>query len=587
MIDRDTVLPPDFRAKNLTIHAGVVVSAPGDLVINASGKTVLDGVIRTGGKLTLINQGGMDVGPNGRLLPGGDVIIVSTPDLVPSQDEMDRGFSRGFEIGGARTRDLTRLAHSRDLFGNHEVLPPIVWAPGARRRNLWVNVLGTLDVGTGGTPAAPITYDFPDGAPGANRNGDNAKGEDGQDGGSAMIEADQIEITGAVTFNLGDGGDGGSAVAGPTTSAKAVAKGGNGGNTGHFVMATAFLGILHGININAPLTINFGRGGRGGDATATGLPGAHGSPGKPGESAKATGGNGGKGAFPGTAGDLVTGLARLTVTGNQGGAGGNATTTGGAGGNDNACPGTSGGGGGKATSIGGKGGDAVTSLTGGTAGAMADGPGGNGGDATANGGRGGDGMDCCDPVPQKGGNGGKGGDATATPGDPGQGQPIGAPGNPFGVAGNGGDGGDGKPPGKGGERGIGTQVPNGQPGVDGKECEEDEGCKKEEEPNDTEDDATPIDGPTQIGDEACGSGSLSDPFDKDHFKMLLGVGQYEISVPDAPMGSERFFLDIAGESFTPVLGAPITISIGAPETPVWIGFFGGHGSYKFRVKRLE
>lgn len=595
VISRDTVVSSDVKAKNLIIKAGAKLSSSGDLLIEVAGKTTLEGKIGSGGKLTLIPKGGLDVGSQGRIEGvDGDVIIVASRDDIPTEAKMDERFAANFGVGIERQPTLARAA-SRDLFGNPTVLPPIVWAPGARRKNLWVNVLGPLHVGAA-PGAAPITYTLPDGAPGANRNGDNATAGHGKDGGSVALEADRIVVTGPVTFNLGNGGDGGTAVAGPTTSAKAIAKGGNGGNTGKFIMASAFLGILHGIDIQQSLTINFGRGGRGGDATATGLPGEDGKPGKDGHDAKATGGVGGLGALPGSAGSDVTGLFNLTVVGNAGGDGGNATATGGKGGNDLAKPGTHGGKGGKATAIAGKGGDSTTSLAGGAAGAMSDGPGGNGGNATVSGGQGGDGNDCCDNPPAKGGDGGKGGDASATHGDPGQGQPLGNPGVRNGQAGNGGEGGDGKPEGAGGAHGVGTQVPDGVDGQPGKPCNDGGGGGgggggvdlEEQEPNDFEDGATPFPPIEEVGQSKVAGGTLADMMDKDHFMATLGVGVYQVEIVQAPDHATNFFLDIGGgNGQTPAIGDKPFITISENGTTVFLGMFGGTGRYKIALRRIE
>ncbi|HRF61095.1 MAG TPA: hypothetical protein PLH94_14425 [Fimbriimonadaceae bacterium] len=593
VIDRDTSLSGDVKCKNLTIKPGAKLASSGDLVLEVTGKATLDGRIGAAGRLTLIPQGGLEVGPNGKIDGvDGDVIIVSSRSAIPTEAVMDARFQQqNLGIGVERTRAMPSVA-GRDLFGNPTVLPPIVWAPGARRKHLWVNVLGPLHVG-GTAGGAPITYTLPPGADGANRNGDNAKGGDGKDGGSVALEADRIVVNGPVTFNLGDGGSGGDATSGPTTTPKAVAKGGNGGNTGKFVMASAFLGILHGIDIQQTLTINFGRGGRGGAATATGLPGEDGKPGKAGHDAKATGGQGGLGALPGSAGTDITGLFNLRVNGGNGGDGGHATATGGRGGNDNGKPGTQGGKGGKATAIAGKGGDSTTSLAGGAAGAMEDGPGGNGGTATVRGGDGGHGASNCDNPPDKGGNGGSGGDAAATPGDPGQGQPVGANGMAMGLAGNGGNGGDGKPAGAAGIHGTGSQVPDGLDGQPGKPCDDGGGggggggSVDEREPNDSEDSSTPLPPIEKAGETADGIGMLSEFSDKDHFVARLTPGFYEVHVLEAPAQATAFFLNVGGTPSTPGIGSTASFAIENPNTPVVIGMFGGSGHYRFRLRKVE
>jgi len=588
VITQNMTVTKELRARDLVINPGVQITSPGDLVIQTAGKTTLNGQVAPSGKLTLVPKGGMNVGPQGKVMAGnGDVFILSSIEDSPTDEQMAAAFAKDMTLGAEKGKSRGFFtAVGRDLFGNPVKLPPIVWGPGSRRRNLWVFILGTLDVG-GAAGGPPITYDFPPGPDGENRNGDNAKGGDGMDGGSAALAADRIEVTGPVTFYLGDGGNGGSATAGPTTSAKAIAQGGKGGNTGKFVMASSFLGILHGIDIQAQMNIKFGKGGRGGDATATGQQGQDGHPGEDGHKAKATGGPGGLGALPGSAGDLVTGLVNLNVTSQNGGDGGDATATGGRGGNDDSCPGTSGGKGGKATALGGVGGDSITSLAGGAAGSMTDGPGGNGGDATVNGGRGGDGKDCCGDDPKKGGNGGGGGDSDATPGNPGQGAPAGNAGNAQGIAGNGGDGGDGIPPGAGGALGIGSNVPNGNPGNPGQPCMMEEDCEDEEEPNDIEEGATLFDPPSQLNESACGTGTLSDPQDKDHFHCALAAGKYELTIPQAPLGGEVFYLRIGNEVANPPFGTTVTLTIPNDNTIFYIGFFGAEGSYKFKLKRVE
>jgi len=587
VVSTDLVVPGELRAKNLTINPGVKITSPGDVVINAVGLTTLNGSIEPTGKLEFVIGGGLAVGPNGGIVAGDDVFLLSQHSDYPTQSEMDAFFANNYAIGVQRSRQPATTG--RDLHGNHEVLPPIVWRPGTRKKNLWVYVLGTLDVGQGGGGAGgvPITYDLPDGAAGANVNGDNAKGGDGKDGGSVALQADRIIVAGGATFNLGAGGDGGAAVAGPTTTAKAKATGGKGGDTGHFIMASAFLGILHGIDIQAPLSINFGHGGRGGDATATGLPGANGAPGKDGESATATAGDGGKGAFPGSAGGDVAGIGNLVVTGNAGGHGGDAFSTGGRGGDDNACPGTHGGKGGNATSKGGTGGNAETSLTGGTAGSLTSGVGGNGGDATVTGGDGGTGMSCCNPV-AKGGDGGVGGNASATIGQPGPGVPNGNPGNPHGQAGDGGNGGDGLPVGAGGGHGTGTNVPNGIDGNPGNLCvnQQVNNCQ-EAEPNDSLPTATDCPPPANINDITNCLGALSAQNDLDHFRLVMPAGTYTIKVVTAPAGATSYYLNVGGNASSPAIGATSTVIIEVPGTPVYVGLFGGTGAYKVEVKRTQ
>lgn len=70
VIDRDMSLGAQVKAKNLTIAAGAKLTVPSDVVIQVAGKATLNGRIVGSGRLTLIPQGGLDVGPGGRIETG-------------------------------------------------------------------------------------------------------------------------------------------------------------------------------------------------------------------------------------------------------------------------------------------------------------------------------------------------------------------------------------------------------------------------------------------------------------------------------------------------------------------------------------
>jgi hypothetical protein len=475
-ITTDTVVSNELDVTNLIINPGVTLSSPGDLTINVAGYTVLNGQIQVGGSLTFIAQNGMDVGSNALInATNGNVIIVSSADLIPTEQELTNTPATNFSITlsngpapsvakpSAASLAITPADVSGgDLFGNPLNLPPI------RARRISVHVLGILNLGDGGGGGG-VVYTALDGAPGADdyETDKDARGGNGENGGSVSITADQINVNGPTAFNLGDGGNGGVGSSMATIPGNsATAYGGKGGDTGSFNMEAASLGILWGININAPLIINFGNGGDGGEAYAQGAPG---KPDQKGGAGTASGGAGGLGAFPGTAGFFVSGLARVITTCGTGGDGGGGYAFGGTGGPGSGC-GKNGGTGGKASATGGKGGDATSSLNG--AKISPDGTGGDGGEAFVIGGDGGVGGSCC-PNPVKGGNGGAGGAAIAKPGAGGNGVPMGVAGTPGGHGGNGGNGGDGCPAGKGGLAGAGYPPPfvaNGAAGVNGNPC---------------------------------------------------------------------------------------------------------------------
>jgi PKD repeat protein len=275
----------------------------------------------------------------------------------------------------------------------------------------------------------------------------SARGQDGGNGGGVRFYVNgRLTVCGGVTLTAGDGGKGGDATATGRPGGPASARGGNGGRAGREALFVATIGI----SFEEPgITIDGGNGGAGGFGRATGGAGEDRcTTAQAGGPATAYGGNGGLASKAAIARGRVSGLGNVTLSGGQGGDGGEATGTGGAGGNAVCATTAHGGAGGRAFARSGRGGDAY--LTGAwrryviAAGAYTAG---DGGLATAAGGAGGNGVAtpaaACQATTASGGHagsaraqagnagrgrtngvdqaaiatGGKGGDATATGGD--------------------------------------------------------------------------------------------------------------------------------------------------------------------------
>lgn len=585
-ITSDMTVQSELRAKNLTIAPGVTVSSPGDLRIQTAGLVTLNGTISPTGGLTLIAPAGMDVGANGTIQGGnGHVIIASADAHVPTDAQMDADFAAGNQFGGPRTRagKAVPAASRAGRAGPAYQIPIVTWRAGTTgKHNVWIDVDGTAKVGRQGVNQVQSLLAGANGADDVDK-GCIATGKDGSKGSSYAIMADDVEIDGSFTVNLGAGGNGGNATS-KGDCCPASATGGKGGDTG-----TCRVAASGGIVVNAALTVNYGNGGNGGSATASSKDqSAVSACPVPSPCAATTkGGAGGKGAFPASSSGSVSGPALVTNNGGTGGAGGAATSTGGGGATSTCCPGGAGGPGGAATATGGAGGDSTAAVTG----AVTQGPngfiGGNGGNATANGGKGGAGSSCCNP-PAQGGAGGAGGAATATVGTAGAGT-NGAPTNgaAAGKAGDGGKGGDGSPAGAGGNAGVGTGVPNGAAGAPGAACAGGGGCTQEQEPNNTEGTATPLTGPAQVNASASGCGTLSNTDDLDHFSAHLNAGTYRINVTQAPAGAGLFLHVGNSASSTPPIGLPATFTVTGSNVNVVIGFFGGNGAYAFTLTRTQ
>ena len=280
-----------------------------------------------------------------------------------------------------------------------------------------------------------------------------SQGGNGGKGGTVKIQATGSIVLGGGSINTGNGGAGGAAQAdgtgnGGAAGASANATGGNGNEPGLFT-AKAKNGN---INITGALTLNIGSAGRGGDATANGADGHDAEPCPPalGGPATATAGDGGTTQDKQlNAAGAVSGLGNLTVTGGAAGNGGDATAKSGKGGKGaKACkPGATGG---DPTAKGGKGGDANLRNQFGVKIAN----GGNGGKMEDKDGKGGHGWDDCSAPVEPGGDGGQGGTSRGFNGSGGSGFSTGNYGPAiFNGVSDGGDGGNGQGPGAGGPAG--------------------------------------------------------------------------------------------------------------------------------------
>lgn len=309
----------------------------------------------------------------------------------------------------------------------------------------------------------------------------SAEGGAGGRGGTMLVRA-----TSRVTFDgifneirSGNGGRGGDASATSSPSGNgaaapaATAIGGRGGEPG-------LLGIQAPvIDFNEAVDFVIGQGGDGGDAVAVGADGldAQGSSrAQAGGPATATGGAGGgtpNDTLAVQGGAVVNNAERVQVTGGDAGAGGSAQATGGTGGQGSQLR-PDGGAGGVTEASGGPGG--TTRLRDHRLQIFGDG--GNGGLALLMGARGGRGMNRCS-LPEgfiPGGSGGPGGTLIGNHGAAGTGASTGVEGEiELRQAGFGGDGGHGEPAGEGGAGGdqimSRTASPwNSVPGRTGRDC---------------------------------------------------------------------------------------------------------------------
>ncbi len=450
-VDADDDLPIDQQTTGVTI-----ITTGGAVTFAATASIQTDGPILITDDDTLMSSSPASLFEDVENVIG-DVLptLVPLPDDNPVFDEnAPKRIATVTDTPDSTTAPVVRQAADSDPVTLRGVWPPAGAAPPAGDRPIWIfrfagNRPLNLDNWTVNGPAAPT----PAGTDQTNMPGDNAAGRDGKNGLRLNItnNGGPITVTGTVTLNLADGGDGASA-----TAVCASATGGDGGKAGNFRMTAS-----GGVDVrNGVLRINPGRSGSGGAATVNlGAAGAAGCPGGAGDDATATGGNGADNRKRLFVRGNVMGLANIQFGPLAAGNGGNAIADACDGGNGTTC--CDGGNGGAGTARGGNGGDASVNLGGfGLSGTAATVTAGNGGDADATGGTGGNGGDC---KFFDAGDGGDGGAATATGGAGGDAVSTG------GAAATGGNGGDalatGGDAGDGGFSGFGEPGVAGTPGV--------------------------------------------------------------------------------------------------------------------------
>lgn len=508
-IDTETTLP------ELNIAAGERVNVINDAKVHVEGDVVIDGELRgvngdlwlhvmgnltVNGKITLdapdenippeddfpsiilIVEGDTTFSDASSLASDGSVILVSDLGDIPAFDDVfsdadaDDGITPTlapyFQApGGGFSRAPTPFAFSEfgrstSQAGRNTVLSGD-WVVRTPPRGVKRIVVAVWPNGSD-VEVVNFTITGPDGREGASDLGGNPVAT-GENGGDAMtcnirVNGGALNINANVTFNLGNGGRGGSAMANGNPDAEAT--GGDGGQPGKLKFRAD-----NGINISGTFHINPGDGGAGGFAEAYGADGQDGCPAENGGNASAYGGFGASVERVLTARG-VTGLGNAEFGFQFGGDGGYALAYSGFGGNDTCIPGGIGGRGGDALADAGDGGDSFLTVTG-TLGGTA--LGGNGGDSFCAEGEGGNGNSFADKTP--GGDGGDGGNmlsyagkgGTGTDGDGNDGTPdIDVNG------GHGGDGGDGCGPGirglgGGWEYGVGGQTTGTDFGLDGED----------------------------------------------------------------------------------------------------------------------
>ena len=502
-----------LQVTSLVIPAGTVVTVAGDLVIEAGGPVDVSGTLQgscvaiavngaetvaisgtidnqcptddpPGADLRIVALGGYDISGAGEITTSGQGVItddpaVTGPDVTGAAAALRaRGFAAA---GGCRVTGKAFVA--KPIRAKTGASKPHA-DPGSDASNSWTLWCRGADL-TLGAGVRVFGQSGGHGGVGADLNqpAADALGGDGGRGGDITVgSTHQVVFTGPVEVYSGDGGDGGDArgtgLAGQAgdVASSATATGGTGAAPG-FVRVVGTTGISGGSN----LTVGLGNGGKGGNAEAFGADGEVGKSTttreQDGGFATATGGAG--------MGSLdhqltITGNAAgvPTVSGGNGGKGGDATAVAGTGATAPTEAKPDGGIGGALTAHGGKGGDSEARSA---VGALF-GDGGMGGFALFKNGNGGHGWNDCEAGNLKpGGAGGAGGAATGGDGPGGTGFFPGDPGNVFADhAGNGGNGGDGEPVGTKGAAGAETGIttlgnrtdtdPVFQDGADGNPC---------------------------------------------------------------------------------------------------------------------
>lgn len=411
--------------------------------------------------LTLVGESGYELLRSGVIESSGAVLLtndttLTDADFVPGGSESSRAAARVTQ-GPCLAAGPIRPPKAKARNG----APGRHGKPGANASPLPKRATCSGDITADG--AMIRGQDGGDGGDGTDENnaaGADAAGGDGGAGGDALIGATgNITFTGAKSFIAGGwGGNGGNAKATAAPHIRgdnapgARAIGGNGGAGG---VPTVVAGGS--IIVEAEVEIRVGDGGDGGKAVARAADGRNAGEGREtaqgGGPAEARGGDGGEVGDKRLRARNVTGTA-LVDAGGDGGHAGDAEAHGGKGGDgamnpERAKPGAAGG---DVESRGGDGGHSFVRMI---SGALA-GLGGNGGQARVLGGNGGAGFTDCKLPPgfTTGGAGGKGGRLDGKGGGFGSGMVNGVRGATLVEnAGNGGNGGNGTTPGAAGEPG--------------------------------------------------------------------------------------------------------------------------------------
>ena len=500
---QDTTLNGTIVTTRFEVPAGITVTLGSDVVIKSSVQVKVDGTIRGDCRR-------FEVDGSGELLVTGTVDNSCAAAGAAGKPLMlvARG---GYSLNGATIRSSGAVELTNDPGLGTAALrfaepqptalqgwvgrPASLLAPPCFLANTTVAAsparaqdgAGGLPTGGSGGPGAPTRIRCQgllslgggvdiraqgggDGGNGLDQDWDGvvAQGGDGGVGGELLLHVvGDLVFTGSNRLEAGQGGRGGVALAqaqqgsGPKAGG-ATASGGKGGDAGLMtLLATVILDFV------GPTELAPGRGGDGGDGIAEGATGADAGATFAQEGGDATASGGPGGTVPDMAlgiGAAVSGLSNVTVSGGEGGWGGDGVADGGPGGHgsaNHAVPGD----GGRMTATGGAGGESKFRRFGGARTSV----GGDGGHAEMQNGFGGNGgLRCLIPQGfQPGVTGGRGGDMTGTHGVGGIGSVQGAAGgNKLVSAGGGGRGGVGMPiRGEGGQ--PGTQVMSKPPVISG------------------------------------------------------------------------------------------------------------------------
>ena len=489
-------------------QAGVVVAPCHSLTIDAGGMVNVTGNIENdcvdpgedGEDLIIIGRGGYTIEGN-EVVSSGDIFILDGPDLnftPPLSSYLIERPVRQANATSWRCRLINMTLRARPLNKNKGANGSPMGQKGRSGASRTSGCGQLLSGQTGGhLLVSGVTFVSGNGAEGGDGTSNSSVpavgGAGGAPGAYNLVADEDIDLMGTVTFNLGNGGRGGNAIA----TAPAGSPGGNATATGgagarlkpeNFSSPVRIEARTGTLTVHGNLVFNFGMAGDGGNATANGGAGNPGNPGAKGGDATANGGPGGDShPFSLNAGGSVVFLtgSHVDINGGAAGKGGASTKTPGKGGAGN-VPGAAGGPGGNAFGVGGPGGKGQPSAFAGLVvpgGRLAhvelQSPGGDAGASTYTGGGGGDGALKC---PAPGGAGGKGGDASGGGGELGPGTPDGMLSMlTFSGFGNGGNGAQGDGPGGAGganntsfgSGATGTPMPgpgNFQPGSPGPPC---------------------------------------------------------------------------------------------------------------------